>query len=182
MLLRKSVKLLTLRMAFEMENTLTVKKFSSASLRFATYKEAKSILFAFMPFSTEITADVYLPHIRRALKDKIEAITEKEVYIDLFSLLDFEKLKRLAEEKEDVLNGLEKLNDDSELAMICVHGKYRKTSTLKSLCRATIRAVLLGSNRKSYGKFIENIRSLKVSKARNERFLPVQVQNFLLFK
>lgn len=135
--------------------------------------DVKTILNALMPFSTEVSADVHLPWIRKeldllknGLARNIEEFRAHEGNRDV--------LQRWERCHSDAVGQLLRLNDDDELVKFCINGNYRAKSNLKSLCRAEIRRSLL---RKSNGEkihhsqLVKNIRSLE---------LPASLQQFLL--
>lgn len=162
--------------------------------RFSNWTETKQMLGVFMPFSTEITADVYLAARREQLNDIKADMKEHILQAANHQLRRFGN-ERAAEWSEAfqhnctaITEELRKLDDD-DLEKYCVEGAFRVKSTLKSLCRAKIRKSLLRPKlngvKKSHSELVENIRCLELPKTfqkySKSKTLPKSIQRFLLF-
>lgn len=140
----------------------------------------------FMPFTTEVTGDVYLAPMNENLKRTLSRIKRKQrsglercarptgTAFDRIMREWEETLERFLKSSErDCLEKIRRLNEDDELAKFCVDGSYRVKCTLAGLCRAEIRKVLLKpKSKKSHSQLIRDVAQLG---------LPVCLQQFLLF-
>lgn len=140
--------------------------------------DVRAILPLHMPFSTAITADVYLTSIRQRFEAKKIALEEQ--------MGAYPSRREFSEERySNAIESLERLDSDDELARFCVEGGYQVKCTLKSLCRAVIRRCLIRTNSKSHSELVRDIHSLELPqslrKFSNSKTLPKSVQQFLLF-
>lgn len=121
------------------------------------------LLIAFMPFSTEVTLDDYLTTRKEKLKRFVDRIQRRnELWVDAIERASLTELRKF---------------DDAEvMAEYCVKGAYQAKSTLKSLCRATLRGLLLqhssDGSKKTHKQLVADIRSLE---------LPITLEKFMLF-
>lgn len=138
--------------------------------------EVRAIVPTHIPFSTEVTADVFLTGVKanfKSIKHRLEK--DMQAYPSRRTYLE--------EDYSEAVDSLARLDDDDELAKYCVHGVYRRKATLKSLCRAEIRKCLLqsqsNSDEKSFSVLLNDIKSLELPGS--HRKLPKSLQQYLLF-
>lgn len=137
--------------------------------QFRSLSEVRAILHVIMPFSTAISADEYLACIKRKLQFT-KSILEENMKK---STGDQEVFQRLELKYLNVVEALEKLHDDEDIAKFCVSGDHRKKCTLQSLCRYEIRKSLLQDTYSSYSTLVESTSSLELS---------IIYENYLLYK
>lgn len=140
------------------------------------------MLHVLMPFSNQVTADYYVLPMWKTLNNRKAIIQRELARTQPIPDDEFVISSRLLAEDFWKL-------DNDDLSKFCVNGIYRSKSTLKSLCRAKIRRVLLQptfeGSQKTNQQLIADIRSLELpesfKKYSNSRNLPKSIQQFLLF-
>lgn len=144
------------------------------SMIFRNLSEVQIILNALMPFSTELSADTYLPRIR-----------DEFLRLKMDSQRRFQNTFRERRHQDEYFNRnylqmaeqLKQLDDDDIVARYCVsEGKYAARCTLKNLCRIELRKALLRTKR-PHEQLVRNIKSLELPKS-IERFLLYNYSNY----
>lgn len=137
-------------------------KIDVGAIRYVSLSSVRVMLKTFLPFSTASTADAFLPRIRRGMEAS-KAFLERARMAADFEQTEYESMYN------NVVDGLQNLDQDDELAEFCVEGKYREKTTLKSLCRAQIRKSLLQTKsdwiKKSHSELVTGVQSLGLPKA-----------------
>lgn len=150
-------------------------KIEIAFMPVENFWEFKIILNALMPFSTQITADAYLPCLKKQFESiKSEAVRKIEEHRNGWTDTSDSDVEFLEQNYLDADEGLQQIENDDDLAKFCTESFYRVKSSLETLCRAEIRRCLLYENghKITYSELVAKIQRLE---------LPKCLKEFLLF-